>query len=202
MAYRKFTLEMLEKDCGLVIANESIELPKGPITPSKVLLDELLHARKIPHLSEKARSEWVVAPLFRDLHQFNNYNFNIYSGYVLNADKKMKLNGDCDFLLTGGEFNLLEVQSPIFTAVEAKRNEIEEGLPQAAAQMLGAFIFNKKKGITSDIIYGASTNAFEWIFLKLENGTHLTIDTQRYYLNDVHQLLSIFQGILKIVLDK
>ncbi len=202
MAYRKFTLEMLEKDCGLVISNESIELPKAPITPSQVLLDELQHARKIPHLSEKARSEWLVAPIFRDLHRTNNYNFNIYSGYVLNADKKKKLNGECDFLFTGGEFNLLEVQMPVFTAVEAKRNEIEEGLPQAAAQMLGAYIYNQKKGIISEVIYGASTNAFEWIFLKLEKGKFLTIDTQRYYLSDVTQLLSIFQGILKVSLDK
>lgn len=202
MAYRKFTLEMLEKDYGLTISNESISLPKAPVTPSQVLLDELLQARRIPHLSEKARSEWFVAPLFRDLHRSNNYNFNIYSGYVLNADTKRKLNGECDFLLTGGEFNLLEIQTPIFTAVEAKRNEIEEGLPQAAAQMLGAYIYNQKKGVTSDIIYGASTNAFEWIFLKLENGTHLTIDTQRYYLDNVPQLLSIFQGILNIILDK
>ena len=200
MAYRRFTLEMLEKDCGLVISNKSIELPTAPITPSQVLLDELQHARRIPHLSEKARSEWVVAPIFRDLHRFNNYDFNIYSGYVLNADKKRKLNGECDFLLTSGAFNLLEVQTPIFTAVEAKRNEIEEGLPQAAAQMLGAYVFNQKKGSSIETIYGASTNAFEWIFLKLEKGTHLTIDTERYYLNNVQQLLSIFQGILKTVL--
>ena len=55
-------------------------------------------------------------------------------------------------MLTGGEFNLLEIQALIFTAVEAKRNEIEEGLPQAAPQMLGAFIYNKKKGINSDVI--------------------------------------------------
>ncbi len=49
-------------------------------------------------------------------------------------------------------------------------------------------------------IYGVSTNAFEWIFLKLDNGTHLIIDTQRYYLNEVQQLLGILQGILKIVI--
>lgn len=55
-------------------------------------------------------------------------------------------------MLTGGEFNLLEIQALIFTVVEAKRNKIEEGLPQAAAQMLGAFIYNKKKRITSDVI--------------------------------------------------
>gem|GEM_PF-2272025 len=61
-------------------------MPHSEIKPSEILLDELLQARKIPHLSEKARSEWLVALLYRDLLRFNNYNFNIYSGYVLNAD--------------------------------------------------------------------------------------------------------------------
>jgi len=67
-------------------------------------------------------------------------------------------------LLTGGEFNLLEIQALIFTAVEAKRNEIEEGLPQAAPQMLGAFIYNKKKRITSDVIYARAPMRLNGLF--------------------------------------
>jgi len=35
---------------------------------------------------------------------------------------------------------------------------------------------------------------------KLDNGTHLTIVTHRYYLSDVEKLLGIMQGILKIVI--
>jgi hypothetical protein len=38
-------------------------LPHSEIKPSEILSDELLQARKIPHLSEKARSEWLVVPL-------------------------------------------------------------------------------------------------------------------------------------------
>ena len=67
-------------------------------------------------------------------------------------------------MLTSGEFNLLEIQALIFTAVEAKRNEIEEGLPQAAAQMLGAFIYNKKKRITSDVIYARAPMRLNGLF--------------------------------------
>ena len=43
--------------------------------------------------------------------------------------------------------------------------------------------------------YGAVTTGFEWAFLKLE-GSIVLIDTQRYYLNDLSGLLSIFQYIV------
>ena len=197
MAYRNFTLQQLSQDYGLKITTEQLVLPEAAIQPTAMLLQDIDQARKIPHLSEKARSEWVVAPIFRDLYRQNKHDFNIYSGYVLNADKKQKLYGECDFIFTHGDFNILEIQAPIFTVVEAKRNEIEEGIPQVAAQMLGSYIYNQNKKNDIKTIYGASTNAFEWIFLKLEAGKYLTIDSGRYYLNNINQLLRIFQGIIK-----
>ncbi|MEM6698189.1 MAG: hypothetical protein AAF806_12045 [Bacteroidota bacterium] len=38
------------------------------------------------------------------------------------------------------------------------------------------------------IIYGAVTNAFDWVFLKLEDAT-VWIDLERYYLNQLPRLL-------------
>ena len=196
MSYKNISLDTLKNSFGVVVKHLPLQLPMSDFVPSKQLEDEISEARFIPHLSEKARSELFVSPLFKELYRHSKGRFHLYSGYTLNADSKRKLNGECDFLFTIGDYDILEVQPTIFTAVEAKRNEIEEGIPQVAAQMLGAYLFNNKKNKPIDTIYGASTNAFEWIFLKLENGKYLTIDTERYYLNDLSKLLSIFQGII------
>ena len=196
MSYKNTTLEILKNDFGIVVKYAVLQLPTSKFVPSAQLEKEINEAYSIPHLSEKARSELFVSPLFRELYRHSKGNFHLYSGYHLNADHKRKLNGECDFLLTVGEYDILQVQPTVFTAVEAKRNEIEEGIPQVAAQMLGAYLFNIQKKKPIHTIYGATTNAFDWIFLKLENGSTLTIDSKRYYLNNLPELLGILQGIV------
>jgi hypothetical protein len=46
-----------------------------------------------------------------------------------------------------------------------------------------------------ETIYGAVTNAFEWVFLKLEGDT-VYIDHNRYYLNELPKILGVFQYVI------
>jgi hypothetical protein len=39
------------------------------------------------------------------------------------------------------------------------------GVPQCAAQLLGAKLYNEKKGVKLDKIYGCVTTGNEWLFL-------------------------------------
>ncbi|MEY4905322.1 MAG: hypothetical protein RLZZ292_3137 [Bacteroidota bacterium] len=197
MAYRQFTLNSFCKKFGITPKElsifEKIECPV--VVPSQHLLTELEQSKRIPYLTEKAKSELFVTPILKFLTVSNDFQFSYFSGYILAGDKKAGLNGECDFIFSTAT-NTKELTTPIFNLVEAKNDNIENGLGQCAAQMLGARFFNQKNdGAHIQTIYGCVTNSFEWVFLKLENNT-IFIDIERYYLGNLSQLLGILQYII------
>ncbi len=143
--------------------------------------------------SEKARSEWIVVPILKALKTRNQDFLTIYSGEILVADKEKGLIGECDFILAK-DTHSFDISFPIFKLVEAPKNDLEEGVRQCAAQMVGARVFNQKKGIDLPKNYGCSTTGNNWIFLELSD--NLYIDTRKYYLNEVAELLGVFQHII------
>ena len=56
-------------------------------------------------------------------------------------------------------------------------------------------LIHTQAGEPREIIYGAVTNAYDWVFMKLEGNT-VFIDKTRYYLNDLPKLLGILQYII------
>ncbi|MEN8220219.1 MAG: hypothetical protein ABFS56_28485 [Pseudomonadota bacterium] len=81
-------------------------------------------------------------------------------------------------------------------AVEAKKNAIESNLGQCAAQMLGARLFNQNENNDIETIYGCVTTGETWQFIKLENEA-IHIDSHRYYINNVGEIL----GVLQVIID-
>jgi hypothetical protein len=79
--------------------------------------------------------------------------------------------------------------------VEAKKNDIKEGLGQCIAQMIGAQLFNQKENNDIEVIYGCVTTGEDWQFLRLEGQT-IDMDENRYYINELGRLLWIFQSII------
>ena len=69
---------------------------------------------------------------------------------------------------------------------------MELGVPQCAAQMIGAKMYNEKKGTEIPIIYGCVTTGNEWLFMSLENDL-IKINPRLFYLNEVENVLGIFQ---------
>jgi co-chaperonin GroES (HSP10) len=62
--------------------------------------------------------------------------------------------------------------------------------------MIGAKLFNEKKGVNIPFIYGCVTTGDEWLFMKYEND--ILIDQKKYYLSELSDLLGIFQQIIGI----
>jgi len=87
---------------------------------------------------------------------------------------------------------MLKKDSKIIHIVEAKRHDIQEGIRQCAAQLVGA---QRKKGIELQKLYGCATTGDEWKFLVFENQT-ITIDKQKYYLSQINELLGVSQLIV------
>jgi hypothetical protein len=194
MAYSDFTLSDLESKFGMQHQKSRISFPSNLIEPSQKLIEDLQESVNMPIKSEKARSEWIVVPILRELRRINDNFFTIYSGENLTADKEKGLIGECDFILSK-DTKSYEISFPIFQIVEAKKNDLDEGIKQCASQLLGAKIFNEKKGIKNEKIYGCTTTGDDWIFLELHNNT-LTIDNRKYYLVEIKELLGVFQYII------
>jgi len=190
MAYADFTLEMVEAELGVTIRRGAL-FPG--ILPAKIpdwLPGSLARGMGLGPVSEKARSEFIVAPVLLAVRELSENRISIHSGYGFDVDPARKLNGICDFLLSLSEPIPL-VKAPVLAVVEAKKNDIEFGLGQCIAQMVGSRLFNERAGRPQLAIYGCVTTGEDWQFLGLIGDT-ITIDQSRLFINNVELILGTF----------
>ena len=194
MAYTDFTLETVPDLFHLVV--EQMTLFPNPIatTAPQWLGETLARGSPLALVSEKARSEFIIAPILLALRELSNNQVTIYSGQRLEGDVQQGLVGECDFIITNTP-PLPIIQSPIISIVEAKKNDIASGLGQCAAQLVGAQRFNQRHSTDIDLIYGCVTTGEVWQFLKLD-GDRLTIDSDRYYINQMNIILGLLWTIV------
>jgi hypothetical protein len=159
------------------------------------LIDSLEVSRLVIPKSEKARSELIISPILVEVLKRNDYKFSLFSGENLNVDSELNLMGECDFILSKVPKSF-SIKAPIFVLVEAKQNIIENSLGQCVAQMVGAKIYNERKGQPLETIFGCVTNGDEWLFLKLGNNL-IQIRNERVYINELPKLLGILQEIVR-----
>lgn len=198
MAYSNFTLAKVYRQFQLKEKRQRLFPDVQPVELSDWLKQSLSIAARSVMLTEKAKSERIVSPILFEFKERHKDSFEIYSGYNLNVDPENDLNGDgwpqpCDFLISFESSYV--VQAPIFSLVEAKNDNIELGLGQCVAQMLGARLYNLKEEHPVPVIYGCVTTGEDWQFLTLQDQL-VTIDTQRYYLNQPGELLAILDWIV------
>jgi len=194
MAYSNFTLKDIREKLGVSNKVDNLFEAITPIMPSEDLEKDLALASTLPVRSEKAKSEFIVLRILIDLMKRNERFFTIYSGEVLNADKEKGLTGECDFILAK-DVKTFDINTPVLTIVEAKRHDIEVGIPQCAAQMIGAKYYNDEAQENIDTIHGCVTTGDDWVFLKLKDN-QITIDSKKYYLSEIKKVLGIFQMII------
>jgi hypothetical protein len=194
MAYTDFTLSDLHQKFGIENRKGALFPKVKPVPASRKLKTDLGYNLELPQRSEKAKSELIVLPILLDVRLRNDRFFTIYSGEILAADPEAGLNGECDFIVAK-DTQSFEINYPIFQIVEAKKNDIDLGVPQCAAQMVGARVFNQKKGLTVDTVFGCVTTGDDWNFMRLAGNT-ITVDERRYYLGNLPELLGVFQKII------
>ncbi|TAE20897.1 MAG: hypothetical protein EAZ91_25950 [Cytophagales bacterium] len=200
MAYSDFTIEQLEKQFGLVEARTHLfvadELPA--VSVSERLLADITEGLEFPVFSEKAKSEILIMPVLREIRRLSGNRFSIFSGYTFEVDPVQGLTGICDYLFTTHPRSN-RIKSPVFCAVEAKSRSVEEGIAQAGAEMYAAQLYNQRDGNPTDVVFGCVTNAYEWLFLRLE-GNSLQTDVDRYFLDTLNlpRLLAVLNHITSL----
>jgi hypothetical protein len=99
-----------------------------------------------------------------------------------------------DFLVSRDPEQLF-VKAPVVTIVEAKKEDINNGLGQCVATLVAAQIFNERKGLIIPDLLGTVTTGSAWKFLKL-SGKSLSIDLDEYTIKDAPKILGILSAVL------
>ena len=195
MAYRNFKIAELQEKFGIQEIGSQLFDPAKirRIEPSAKLLSDLTDAELITLSTEKAVSERLVSPVLAEIAKHNDF-LQIFSGEIIDADKKVGLNGEIDFVFSRVPWTR-KPQNPLLCVTESKLGLINSGVDQAAAQMLGIRTFNKIRNFTDMIVHGAVTDGTSWRFLKLLDND-LLIDRHVYSTVDLPLLLGVLQEIV------
>jgi hypothetical protein len=203
MAYSDFTLERVENELGVTVMTVgSLFGEIGPGVPSGWLVQTLerLMPLALRVNSEKARSEFIIAPVLGEVQYQVQSSISLFSGKEFNVDAARGLTGRCDFLISRKPASYT-ISAPVVTIVEAKNEDMVSGLGQCIAEMVAAQIFNQKAGREIPVIFGVVTTGSSWQFLKLE-GEMAYIDSTEYYIDRVDRILGILIDCIRSTLEE
>jgi hypothetical protein len=191
-SYSDYSLKALQENCNIDNTRKKFGLCQKLIPPSQLLQDVLQRNESLPINSEKARSELIVTPILVEWMQNNPNKLQYFSGNTFDVLPEKALKGRCDFLFT--KHFSLHIAAPVIAMFEAKDDNVDNWYGQCGAEMYAAKLFNEQKNEPYKIIYGAVTDGYEWVFLRLEDNM-LLIDIERYYMQDLPRLLGALQTI-------
>lgn len=164
-------------------------------TPSDFLTQTLQRNTKRFFTTEKAKSEFIIAPVLYEFALNNEDSIAFFSGSSFDVDKARGLKGFCDFLFTKNPTSPI-IKEPVFCVVEAKNDNLDSGIPQCIAEMYAAQLFNERQQKPIEAIYGCVTTGYMWLFLVLKNTT-VYQDTSTFTIEQLPKILGILQRIVE-----
>ena len=197
MAYSNFTLRQVEKDFHLQI-EEKIDLfaHVEAIAPSddlkRILAENIPLALAIN--TEKARSEFLIAPTLLELRRRSPTPISLFSGTEFSISPEQGLSGYCDYLISLSKQQLM-ISAPVIAIVEAKNEDIKSGLGQCIAEMIAAQLFNELENNDIATIYGIVTSGEIWKFLQISE-QNVAIDLTDYYINNIDKIIAILLSFI------
>jgi hypothetical protein len=197
MAYSNFTLRQVEKDFHLQI-EEKIDLYAHvqAIAPSddlkRILTENIPLALAIN--TEKARSEFLIAPTLLELRRRSPSPISLFSGTEFSISPEQGLSGYCDYLISLSKQQLM-ISAPVIAIVEAKNEDIKSGLGQCIAEMVAAQLFNQQENNDIATIYGIVTSGEIWKFLQISE-QNVAIDLTDHYINNIDKIIGILLSFI------
>ena len=196
-SYSTFTIEQIKDEFGV-----EIETIYGEYENTKEFkINDFIANQVLGNVplalaigTEKAKSEFLVAPMLGELRRLLDNQISLFSGVEFNVDAKQGLKGVCDFLLSNSPHQYY-IDAPIITLVEAKDDDLKDGLPQCLAEMIAAQIFNDRKNIPIKTIHGIVTTGSLWNFVRLEGKTAF-VDSKEYSIENPHKIMGILMNMV------
>lgn len=200
MAYSDFKLRQVQKQFQLNISEKLgtfSGIAEKPISEYLTATLEENIPLAVSINTEKARSELLVSNVLIEVRKLFDRKISFFSGVEFNVDKEQSLAGFCDFLISLSPEQLF-VEAPVIAVVEAKNENIMNGLGQCVAEMIAAQLFNQKEGNEVINTYGVVTSGIGWKFLKLESN-RVYIDLKDYSIESEPQKII---GILSAMVSQ
>ncbi|MEN9610054.1 MAG: hypothetical protein RLZZ628_868 [Bacteroidota bacterium] len=142
-------------------------------------------------ISEAAICENYIYPVLKSVWKPFHKTFLLWSHTSITADEI--LTGIPDYLFAKRtKFGTSVVGPPFCIAVEAKKDNFEEGWGQCAAEMVAA---QKLNGNTTNPIFGIVTNGDKWEFAMLEADV-FTKETGFLTILQLEMLYSVIHNLL------
>ena len=197
MAFGDFTFPRVQQDLGLTLVAEDLYPDVPEVLVGQEMASTLAEGTKLALAinTEKARSEFMIAPILLALLRRLGDACSLFSGTELNVDSARGLNGVCDFIISKSPMPFV-LTAPLVTIVEAKNDNVLNGLGQCIASMVAADLFNQKAGRSIPVIHGVVTTGSAWKFLRLREST-VTIDIKEYYISNPGKVLGVLLSILE-----
>jgi hypothetical protein len=191
MAFQNFSFPQVIRDLGLSLDEANLYAEVPPLTLPADLLARIQDGANLASAinTEKARSEFVIAPVLYELRRQHSGSLGLFSGVELDADAARGLNGVCDFLITR-EPRQHVVTTPLVAIVEAKNDNLRSGLGQCIAAMVASQIINQQAGHELPMLFGVVTTGTAWKFLQLQASV-VTLDLVEYHIENVGKILGI-----------
>jgi hypothetical protein len=191
---RRFDLKIVEQPD---LFGAAPELPASPVLRG-LLADYYPLAKAIN--TEKARSEFLIAPVLAEVRARLDHRVSLFSGVDFPAAPDQGLSGICDFIMSRSPEQQF-LSAPLVVVIEAKNENIKSGLGQCVAAMIGARLFNEREGNPPSAIFGAVTSGTIWQFLRLENPI-LGLDERDYHIGEIDKILGILTWMLRDLGDE
>jgi len=196
VAYPDFTLSEITKQFNLTLTETTdllAEISETPIRPEFQARFNTTLPLALATSTEKARSEFIIAPVLVELWLLQDRKIGLLSGVEFNIDESQGLVGVCDYIITRSPEQMF-VKAPVMMLVEAKNEDLKRGYGQCIAEMIAAQRFNTREGSESPQIYGIVTIGELWRFLILED-TNAYIDSRSYHIDRLPKIMGILMHL-------
>jgi hypothetical protein len=196
MAFQNFSFPEVEQALGLTLTDVDLFAQVAAIAVRPDFFARVVEGANLASAinTEKARSEFVIAPVLFELRHLHAGHFGLFSGIELDADASRGLNGVCDFVLTKSPRQHV-LSAPIMTIIEAKNDNLRTGLGQCIAAMCAAQVLNQAAGASIAAVHGAVTTGSLWKFLRLQKN-EVTLDLVEYHIDNLAKIMGILGHIV------
>ena len=195
MAFSDFKFPAVGPALGLQIADADL-FPGVAPHPVREVIAEIIRdgaGLALANSSEKAKSEYMIAPVFLELRRIAGGAISLFSGVEWEVDAARGLNGYCDFLPTrGGSEHIL--RAPFAAVVGAKNDLIRTGLGQCIAAMYAARVSNEREAVAPGPVFGVVSTGAAWKFLRLD-GDAVRLDRREYFIDNLPQIMGVLKAI-------
>jgi hypothetical protein len=137
----------------------------------------------------------IIAPVLIEVRRQCAHQISLHSGNDFFVDAEKGLRGVFDFLLCRSPEQLVIV-APVVAVVEAKNENIKQGIGQCIAIMVAARLFNQQNKNEVPEVCGVVTAGNIWKFLRLEQDV-VTIDLTEYFIKEVELIVGILLRMVR-----